>query len=108
MSLIGIARMNTILMAVTVFLYMKRNTIVIKSVRIQRIVRELGSLSFGVYLVHILMIDTLNRGYIGVTITPYIIHPLIGIPIQAIAAFILSIAAVYTMRKVPFIRAIVP
>lgn len=108
MSLIGIARLNTVIMAVSVFLLMKKGAFVIKSSRIQGIVRELGRLSFGVYLIHILMIDTLTRGDLGVKITPYFIHPLIGIPIQAIAAFALSIVAVYFMRRIPLIRAIVP
>jgi surface polysaccharide O-acyltransferase-like enzyme len=100
--LYGFNRLNVVLMSTSFFLIMKNlNTVTIKSTAFLKLIKKLSSMTFGVYLVHIIIIELLLQG-LGYT------HPLKGIPLLLIMTFLLSNMVVYIMQRIPFLKEIVP
>lgn len=64
------------------------------------IVTSIASCSFGIYLIHVLILVLLKKS----GITGFIIHPVIGIPICAALAFTGSYLCIYYARKVRIVR----
>lgn len=71
-------------------------------------VRLLSAASFGIYLVHILVIDLLRKGTFGFRLYPWMGDPLAFIPLTALAVFLLSFLLVSVLRAMPIVRMIVP
>lgn len=103
--------LNVMFMAISVF-------VLFKNINWQRVDYE-GSLigktililsngSFGVYLIHLLVLDILSSGILGMAISPYTFNPIIGIPLVSVITFILSYIFVLVLQKIPFIKMIVP
>ena len=67
-----------------------------------------SKLSFGVYLVHLLVLAILDSGIIGFRLNGYEINPLVFIPITTTAALIVSALIVAGIRRVPFLKNLVP
>ena len=66
--------------------------------------------SFGVYFVHVLLLDVLKNGYIGGIYLSYkmffnqAIHPIIGSFIQACIVAALSFGLIALLSKIPGMR----
>ena len=74
-------------------------------------IKYLSSTSFGIYLVHVVILENLRNGTLGFkiheiggTINP----PLIGIFITFLSTLAVSLIAVSILRKIPYVKAIVP
>ena len=68
----------------------------------------LGGLCFGVYLVHPLMIVVLNQGRLGFTVDAAQFPPGYGLPMVTVLVFFLSALFTWTLRKIPYVKKIVP
>lgn len=104
---------NIIIMSFSIFMIIRSldyEKIAQKKPFIMKIIKYLSSTSFAIYLVHILILENLRSGDFGFKIhalggaTNY---PLIGIPVTFTATLIISLIVISTLRKVPYIRAIV-
>lgn len=67
------------------------------------VIKKISSLTFGIYLIHPIILETID--YLQFGAKNY--NPIISVPIISIAVFILSLAAIWTVSKTPFIRRIV-
>jgi surface polysaccharide O-acyltransferase-like enzyme len=54
--------------------------------------------SFGIYLVHVLVLSSLSRFGIHWKF----IHPFVGIPVTSVACLLISAAIIYLLHKIPF------
>ncbi len=70
--------------------------------------RSLAAASFGVYLVHILVIDLLRHGVLGFRLYSWMGTPLWFIPLTALVVCALSYLLVRLLRLIPFVNMIVP
>lgn len=90
---------NTLLVSVWIFILFK-----CKIKKCPTIILLLSEYSFGIYLIHILIIELLNKLQINITL----FSPIFSIPIFSIVVLILSFLAVWTLSKVPILKRIVP
>lgn len=86
---------NIVLLSIAVFLCLKQ--LRIKNNRLLGWMVILNKYSFGIYLVHIIVLRILNN--IGINWS--FIHPLIGIPLTAGIAFISSFTIIFILNKLP-------
>lgn len=87
---------NVMLMAAGVFVFFRVYVAKIKiNERISKIILEVSSCCFGIYLVHVIFIEVLNK--IGMKITTF--HPLISAPIMIASIFIASLVFTFILRK---------
>ncbi|MFC1495125.1 acyltransferase [Thermodesulfobacteriota bacterium] len=73
-----------------------------------RIIRSLSEASFSIYLIHMIILETLKYGSAGITLSGETFHPLIGIPLTTFFVFSLCFTIYSIMRRVPLINYIFP
>jgi len=71
-------------------------------------VSRFASLSFGIYLVHVLVLHALKQGIGGFSLTIQTFDPWFSLPLTAGAAFLLSALIVWLLKKIPLVHWILP
>ncbi|MCP4138278.1 MAG: acyltransferase family protein [bacterium] len=75
-------------------------------IRFNKSIAEFSSLSFGIYLVHVLIFHMLMMKKLPVQITAGFVHPLVGIPLTVLTTLVLSFLAAKIISKTPVIKKI--
>ena len=106
----GFTTPNVILASVTGFLLLKwiSETLDIASPKTRHFIRLLATASFGIYLVHVLVIEVLAGWLPGVHVDSFMGHPAWSVPLVVTIVFIVSFLIVFGMQKVPVLNRIVP
>jgi len=78
------------------------------STRSREIIVGISNTTFGIYLVHIIVIHYMNYGFFGFRLYTDSFHPFFAIPITVIVAFIFSLFTVLVIKKIPFLSKITP
>jgi surface polysaccharide O-acyltransferase-like enzyme len=73
----------------------------------QRII-FISSCSFGIYFVHVMMMELLADGVFGFQLSALSINPLLAIPLASAVTMLLSFLITAVLKQIPFIRYIVP
>jgi surface polysaccharide O-acyltransferase-like enzyme len=76
---------------------------------LQKTLVGLGAASYGVYFVHLIVIEVLRRGSLGVKLSvtnPY--HPLYGVPLTILAVFFVSLVLTLVLRRIPILKKLAP
>lgn len=75
---------------------------------VKRIISSLSNTSFGIYLVHLLVLSIISSGDMGIIVDVASFNPIIAIPLVSLITFIISHFVVTILQKIPLLRAIVP
>ncbi len=87
--------LNTIIQSAAIFLFIKE--IVIKNKIIEKLITTISNYSYGIYLVHIIIIGVLFRNGIYWSFA----NPLISLPLLTVFVLISSWTIIYLIRKIP-------
>ncbi len=71
------------------------------------LVIRLSKASFGIYLIHPMIIDVLDKGRLGIVIKTNMGHPFIIIPVMAMLIYFISYFFVRGIQKIPYLKRIV-
>lgn len=92
---------GTVIITLAIFIYFKNKVgSSLKRKRIENIIKRTGSLTFGIYLIHFLVIKVLNK----FGIAPDIFNPLLSIWFISTLTFIISAFIIYVMSKIPIVN----
>ena len=78
--------------------------------RINRAINRIAELSYGIYFIHVLVLDVIKNGYIfGIYVTPHYffnqtMHPALGAPLVAIVGVSISFFLISQLSKVVFMK----
>lgn len=103
--------LNIILMASGLFLFLKSlpyDHIFARWPGVKRVFDVLSSASFGIYFVHVLIMELLSSGLLGFKLSALTIHPLIGVPLTTLVTLALSLGVTLLLKRIPYVRYIVP
>lgn len=94
----GYTNPNTIIVAAAIYtLFTKRIGKAVFSEKVSHLISKLSEYSFGVYLIHALILDI-----IGTTgLTPTLRHPVVMMPVITLLAFAITNILVMLIRKIP-------
>ncbi|MEY4903841.1 MAG: hypothetical protein RLZZ292_1656 [Bacteroidota bacterium] len=100
---------NCIFVSFALFLWFKEQNwqiLVEKFPRFHRLILWFSSMSYGVYLGHILILDCLKNGYFGFWATSthffwWDLHPIIAIPLVFLTTVILTSVLITALSKIP-------
>jgi surface polysaccharide O-acyltransferase-like enzyme len=76
--------------------------------RVSEITRTLSTASFGIYLIHIFVVELLRKGYLGFRLYSWMAPSAYMIPLTGLAVFALSFAMVFFLRKIIVLKMLVP
>ncbi len=71
-------------------------------------IRLLAAAAFGIYLIHVLVIEVLQGWIPGVRLDSFIGNPLWSIPLVCLIVFVISFGLVRLLQKIPVLNRIVP
>lgn len=74
---------------------------------VRSVLTKTSALAFGIYLVHPIVIDSLDR-WAGLSVDPLLHHPSWYLPTLAVLVFVLSAAASFLITRTPVLRWSVP
>lgn len=72
------------------------------------ILNKLSKATFGIYLIHVIVLNLLKNGDMGFTFTSFTLTPIIGIPILTMFIFFMSFTLIYIIQKIKILRKCVP
>ncbi len=72
------------------------------------LVRTISSTSFGIFLIHIFVIQLLRNGDLGFRLYSWMAPSVYMIPLTGLVVFALSFAIVFVLQKIPVIKMLVP
>lgn len=96
---------NIILQSVSIFIFLKHfweNALI--SSHQKTILKVLSSASFGIYLIHPIVLDVLAAGWLGFSISAFSKSAIYSIPTTTTLAFGLSFIIIIFLQKIPLIR----
>ena len=70
-----------------------------------RLLMQISSTSFGIYLVHPLFLDVIRPFFHNADETLF--HPAIGIPVQVVIILVISLIAVTILSKIPYVKKVI-
>jgi surface polysaccharide O-acyltransferase-like enzyme len=104
--------MNVIAMSIAGFVLLgelgRRLHVARHAARSRRWLATCSVLGLGAYLVHAMVIEALQAGWLGWELGPLTLYPLVGIPFVATLVFGISLGITAVLRWIPGLRIIVP
>jgi surface polysaccharide O-acyltransferase-like enzyme len=67
-----------------------------------------SSTSFGIYLVHMIVLELLSSGVLGFTLGPTAFHPLLAIPLTSLVVFLGSLTLSLLIQASRWTRWMIP
>lgn len=90
---------NVLIASVGAFLYLRQIKVTIFFVKP---LAFLSGIIFPIYFMHLLIIAVIEGGYLGFTITPYSIYPVVGILGLAFVTFFVSMLIAVLLKFIPY------
>lgn len=78
-----------------------------KNTFIRRTIEAISKNTLPIYLLHVIILETLQRGYLGFKLSLTAIDPLIGIPIIATVTLFSTLGIILLTKKVPVLRTLI-
>ncbi|HKE92224.1 MAG TPA: acyltransferase family protein [Gemmatimonadales bacterium] len=97
-------RPNVVVMALVAFVLLTQPqpaAWVARHPRLLAVVRACAASSYGIYLLHPLLLDLLDSGVLGVRINGASLPPFVGIPLLAVGLLLVSLGVMMVARRVP-------
>ena len=95
LSVYGYLTLNTIIQTIAIFIWIKDSTI--KNKYFSMVLQKISDQSYGIYLVHVMVIGIFFRYGIFWTMA----HPLISLPLLTCMILIVSFGIIYLLRIIP-------
>jgi surface polysaccharide O-acyltransferase-like enzyme len=76
--------------------------------RLAKIFRMVSATSFGIFLIHIFVVELLRKGVLGFRLYSWIGPAVYMIPLTGLVVFVLSFVIVFLAQKIPFLKMLVP
>lgn len=102
--------MNVILASAAAFLLLRwiSDTPLLRRPGTHDFIRLLAAASFGIYLIHVLVIEVLQNWIPGIHLDSFIGNPIWSNPLVTTIVYILSFLVVRLLQKVPFLNRTIP
>jgi surface polysaccharide O-acyltransferase-like enzyme len=78
-----------------------------KSFSTNRLIHFIGQSSLAIYLMHVIVLESLHRGFFGVQISITTINPILEIPLATAITFFICLILLYPASKIPLLKKII-
>ncbi len=72
-----------------------------------RILQLISENTLPIYLFHIIVLETLQKGYLGLKISVTNINPIIEIPLITVVTLLICLAIIVPLKKIPYVKKII-
>ena len=74
---------------------------------VNRVVHAIGKNTLPIYMFHLIVMETLQRGYLGFKLGLTVMNPVIGIPVMTVVTLFITFGLILLMKKVPVLRTLI-
>jgi surface polysaccharide O-acyltransferase-like enzyme len=101
---------NIVITSIGIFLFIKNSCSKVAhfNKKLSKLIAHLSKMVFGIFLVHILVIDALATNMLGFKMSYMTLNPIISIPLTDCIVLLVSYIIVSLLNKIPLIKGIVP
>ncbi|MDX1701955.1 MAG: hypothetical protein R3250_15115, partial [Melioribacteraceae bacterium] len=71
------------------------------------IVRSLSENTLPIFLFHIIILESFDRGFFGFTLNYMTLNPIVGIPLMTVLTLFITLGLVLLMKKVPILNQLI-
>jgi surface polysaccharide O-acyltransferase-like enzyme len=106
----GYLSVNVILASVTMFMLLTKLPVNwSRSIHplVNRVVHAIGKNTLPIYMFHLIVMETLQRGYLGFKLSLTVMNPVIGIPVMTVVTLLITFGLILLMKKVPVLRTLI-
>ena len=72
-----------------------------------RFVKAVSNNTLPIYMFHVIILETLQNGYLGFTLNITTMNPIIAVPVIAVVTLFVTLGLVLVMKKVPVLRRLI-
>lgn len=100
---------NVIIGSVTLFMILLKHQIALKSgvMILNKIVRVISKNTLPIFLFHVIVLESFQRGFFGFRLSVTTLDPLIEIPLLTLLTLFTTLGSVLLMQKIPFLKKVI-
>jgi surface polysaccharide O-acyltransferase-like enzyme len=103
---------TTILASVALFLLLNKvqapsNLIAPRGTKKDWLLRKIGENTLPLYLLHVMIIEALQRGYFGFTLSSSTLNSIIEVPLITVVTLFICLAIIIPLKKIPFVKRLI-
>jgi surface polysaccharide O-acyltransferase-like enzyme len=101
---------NVIMASVTLFLLLatvSRQTIETRFSSGNRVLKVISENTLPIYLFHVMVLETLQKGYLGFKISVSTMNPIIEIPLITVITLVICLVVIVPLKKLPYMKRII-
>jgi surface polysaccharide O-acyltransferase-like enzyme len=72
--------------------------------RVSQVAHAISENTLPIYLLHVIILESLQKGYFGFKLSLTTMNPVIGVPLITIVTFFITLGLVLLMKKVPVLK----
>jgi len=102
---------NVVMVSVSIYMLLSKASVdwpgKTKHPRLHSLVHFISANTLPIYLFHVIILESIHRGYFGFTLSLRTMNPIVEIPLVAALAFIITIALVYLVSRLPVLSKLI-
>jgi len=71
------------------------------------LIKAIGQNTLSIYLFHVMILESLEKGYFGFAINRYTINPVIEVPLITVIVLFASLAIILLLKRVPYLNELI-
>ena len=75
--------------------------------RTTRLIQVISQNTLPIYLFHVMVLETLQKGYLGFRISVTTINPVIEIPLITVITFFICLVVIVPLKKIPYVKRLI-
>jgi surface polysaccharide O-acyltransferase-like enzyme len=100
---------NVILASISAFLLLapiSQKKLTIQFPKISKVLKVISVNTLGIFLIHYIPLEILQKGYLGVKISVTTMNPIIEIPLVTVLTLLMCLAIILPLSKIPYVKRI--
>ena len=73
----------------------------------QKLIKIISVNTLGIFLIHVMINESIQKGFLGFTINRDILNPIIQVPLLAMVVLLISLAIIVLAKKVPYFNRLI-
>ncbi len=71
------------------------------------LLHQISKNTLAIYLFHVMVLESLERGFFGFTLSVNTINPILGIPLITAVTLFISLGVIILLKKIPFLKKVI-
>jgi surface polysaccharide O-acyltransferase-like enzyme len=72
-----------------------------------KVIRVISQNTLGIFFIHVMIIESFQQGYFGITINRDILNPIIEAPLLTVIVLFVSLGIILILKRLPYLKKII-